>query len=489
MIQPGAQKNKGIALLMTVVISFIVIAIGLSLSNIALRELDISITVREGMRATYAADAGIECARYWSTKNANYFSVERPDGDFRTIDCGGTTINLRSAWQNGGSNKASYDNLVMPVNGSEALITVTRERDNDERTARLVSAGYNRIVGNRQVTAFREYQIDDSLAYGGAKDIMFAMDISNSIDNDQQRNGPPEPCDSGNGLDCAIEAIANSIDKLLGPDSDRITGFVAFDEGGRCVDVGTFFTSADRSTCLIQDERIDVPMTSDKDLFVGSGGILTSEENFRHNNYRRGWLTDGSNFHFGSVFSLAELRGQKVVSRSDLGCLESSCPDDSFPEYQTLPDLIPDGIDGNGRDRPDDEYPDAFVLVGDFRVNGYHRHDWAIGFNTGNSRQFLAKTLKQMELEGIAIYLVIVDSTLNNDQTKHSFKWIDQVVVDPTDSSGFSFYTNSDYQTKPGVGVQYKLYNAVTSKDLPNVLAGDLLNDLLGVAVVPIIEK
>ncbi len=59
------NKKQGVVLLISVIISSIVLAIGLSLANIAYKEQVLSITQNDSVRAFYAADAGAECVLYW----------------------------------------------------------------------------------------------------------------------------------------------------------------------------------------------------------------------------------------------------------------------------------------------------------------------------------------------------------------------------------------------------------------------------------------
>ncbi len=59
------QKQSGFALLMTLIVVSIVLAIGLSLLDITLKQLELSGTARDSEIAFHAAYAGAECAQYW----------------------------------------------------------------------------------------------------------------------------------------------------------------------------------------------------------------------------------------------------------------------------------------------------------------------------------------------------------------------------------------------------------------------------------------
>jgi hypothetical protein len=59
-------KNKrGIAILYAVIVAILMVAIGATITSIALRQTILSSTGRESQYAFYAANTGIECARYW----------------------------------------------------------------------------------------------------------------------------------------------------------------------------------------------------------------------------------------------------------------------------------------------------------------------------------------------------------------------------------------------------------------------------------------
>ncbi|MEK9132078.1 MAG: pilus assembly PilX N-terminal domain-containing protein [Patescibacteria group bacterium] len=63
-----SQKHTGFALLFTVLVVSVLLAISLSISNIALRELILSSATRNSHAAFYAADTALECALYADIK-------------------------------------------------------------------------------------------------------------------------------------------------------------------------------------------------------------------------------------------------------------------------------------------------------------------------------------------------------------------------------------------------------------------------------------
>jgi hypothetical protein len=64
-----SQKNKsGFAMLYAVLVSSLLLAIGISIFNISIKELNIATSERDSQISFYAADSAIECAMYWGRK-------------------------------------------------------------------------------------------------------------------------------------------------------------------------------------------------------------------------------------------------------------------------------------------------------------------------------------------------------------------------------------------------------------------------------------
>lgn len=68
--QNKIQKNKGFALLLAVLVSVIVLTIGLTILNSALKQTFLSEVSLESERSFHAAYAGVECAQFWNVADA-----------------------------------------------------------------------------------------------------------------------------------------------------------------------------------------------------------------------------------------------------------------------------------------------------------------------------------------------------------------------------------------------------------------------------------
>lgn len=86
----GPKRNKGFALLIAVLVSSVVLAVGISMINVTLKEYLFSAIGRESEIAFYAADAGMECALYWDTSTqGGKFDLTAPAS---TVSCMGSTV-------------------------------------------------------------------------------------------------------------------------------------------------------------------------------------------------------------------------------------------------------------------------------------------------------------------------------------------------------------------------------------------------------------
>lgn len=87
----SAQKD-GFALLVAVLVSSLVLAVGMSIITITLKQLQFSNIGRESEIAFYAADAGMECALYYDySTNGGHFDFGTGNS---TISCMGGNINI-----------------------------------------------------------------------------------------------------------------------------------------------------------------------------------------------------------------------------------------------------------------------------------------------------------------------------------------------------------------------------------------------------------
>lgn len=120
-------RSGGFTLLLSVLIASLLLSIGLSIFNIALKELILSSSGRDSQFAFYAADSGTECALYWDIKESA-FSTTSP----RTITCNNQNFEV------GGGESSSFT-MNFPPEPYCATVSVLKQ---DEATI-IESRGYN----------------------------------------------------------------------------------------------------------------------------------------------------------------------------------------------------------------------------------------------------------------------------------------------------------------------------------------------------------
>ncbi len=73
------KDQKGFALLLALIVSSVVLAIGLSILNISVSQLTLSSTARESEYAFQAAHAGVDCMWYWrDQEHDTYIALNTP---------------------------------------------------------------------------------------------------------------------------------------------------------------------------------------------------------------------------------------------------------------------------------------------------------------------------------------------------------------------------------------------------------------------------
>ncbi len=87
------KRERGFTLIIAVLVASLLLAIGFSLANFAVKQLIISSTGRESQFAFYAADSGIECAFYWDFKyGVSSAFATSSSSQTPAIVCNGQTI-------------------------------------------------------------------------------------------------------------------------------------------------------------------------------------------------------------------------------------------------------------------------------------------------------------------------------------------------------------------------------------------------------------
>lgn len=172
--------HKGFALLLTLIISSVVLAIGLSILEISVNQINLSSTARESEIAFQAAHAGVDCVWYWRKERPTSYTAET--GTPAGFSCFGVPadadapINLSES-TDGHARRFSYefewgsplrctqvDMYVLNADGVDDVpitFTSTAVGTNGVKTCAagtvctvLVSSGYNRACSNLTTSIF-----------------------------------------------------------------------------------------------------------------------------------------------------------------------------------------------------------------------------------------------------------------------------------------------------------------------------------------------
>lgn len=126
------QRSKGFVLLFVIVISSIILAVTLSIMNIALKEINFSASAKDTNDAFFAADTGAECALYYDrTAPANNAFTGTA-----IMNCAGSNITINGL--------SPIWNFVVSGLGSngKGCAKVTVDKSIPPRT-NITSKGYN----------------------------------------------------------------------------------------------------------------------------------------------------------------------------------------------------------------------------------------------------------------------------------------------------------------------------------------------------------
>jgi hypothetical protein len=63
----GNKNPKGFTIFFAMLVGGLSLAVGLSIYDLTIREIDLSATITQSQYAIYAADSGAECALYWDS--------------------------------------------------------------------------------------------------------------------------------------------------------------------------------------------------------------------------------------------------------------------------------------------------------------------------------------------------------------------------------------------------------------------------------------
>lgn len=104
MYHKNPQPVAGFALLITLIVVSVVVSIGLTLLDLTIKQIRLSSGSKDSEIAFHAANAGVECARYWRRVEEIDFEELNPPNDVVTVNCfGQPNINVPTIDRGGGT--------------------------------------------------------------------------------------------------------------------------------------------------------------------------------------------------------------------------------------------------------------------------------------------------------------------------------------------------------------------------------------------------
>lgn len=88
------RQQQGFALLITIIVLSVILAIGLSLMEISLKQINLTITSRESELAFVAANSGIECGQYSRFNNSASYNFDDNSFEFSCFQLGSRQISV-----------------------------------------------------------------------------------------------------------------------------------------------------------------------------------------------------------------------------------------------------------------------------------------------------------------------------------------------------------------------------------------------------------
>jgi hypothetical protein len=170
---------------MAILVSSLLVTIGAILSMIAVKELQISSTIKDSVSAFYASESGIECAKYWFLKDPKYFTMT---AGFGTITCNGLNVDLQNSpvhsSPSAGTDVFQFSLDNSSVNGSPIRVNVTRTSTSSGESEVITSSGYNQDPSVLSMNLVQRFRRVSFLGVCSQRmDLMMILDSSSSIDD------------------------------------------------------------------------------------------------------------------------------------------------------------------------------------------------------------------------------------------------------------------------------------------------------------------
>jgi len=138
------RANRGFTLLIAIILATVALVVGLSLADVAYKQVILSSAARNSQAAFYRADSAMECALYWDQRFAA-FNVGS-SFDQSAMECEGRdVVGYTESNIPGGGVRTIFD-VTCAEGGISATVTVYKEGSQEcapDKKSCIFASGYN----------------------------------------------------------------------------------------------------------------------------------------------------------------------------------------------------------------------------------------------------------------------------------------------------------------------------------------------------------
>jgi hypothetical protein len=132
---------RGFALLISVILTSVSLAVGLALLDIAYKQVLLATTAKQSEVAFYHADSTIECALYYDQSAANAFDVFSPAPSTNIVCNSAAISSYTSVLTNGGNTRTTKFDIPCTSGGVSGTATIIK--DSISNTTAIFASGYS----------------------------------------------------------------------------------------------------------------------------------------------------------------------------------------------------------------------------------------------------------------------------------------------------------------------------------------------------------
>lgn len=370
-------NERGISLLIVLLVGTIMLFTSLAIGQYALRMVT-SIRARsEATQTLYTAEQAFECVKYWLNKDYRHFSTI---GGGLTSECNGATFDFSTLTDsatdgvnptyNAGTGIGTFRIPFDSADPTRGGVVVEVERSDPslqlfDGLVRVYSQS-DAETANKTSERFQEYHY--RVLYGA--DIMFVVDRSGSIDDDDDRTD--RTTNPNNEWNTMLTAVNDSIRLLNVKVPAPLMGIVSF--GTNADDTGQL--AADCSGAGCNWREADQKLTANiNDLIDDNGSVGDLTDDFPNMELGKA----ATNLSLGITIAGAELMGKYYPHTGEtdpplvsFGAGKYSGEFERIVADNDTFNLLPD--QDSPMDRNDAEFPDVIVVLTDGAPNGIMTH-------------------------------------------------------------------------------------------------------------------